>query len=310
MTTYKFSQEDIEKIRFRFPIEAYNEANNDSTNASAYYVRQAFERAFKKVTGRTFHMQQAPAAKDYGPGLIKAGFRVIKIKNYSELKVGDVVLYLETKRSHWGHISVWNGEIWVSDYRQESIHPDSSFENATPTFYRYHGDSNSATTGNLVIFNILNFLKFLNLFEDIEDYGVTTYKVNQEEIEKIRLLHASEAYNGANYKSIDACAYYVRQAFERAFKKVTGRTFHMQQAPAAADYEPGLLKAGFRIINIDKGSKFKVGDVVIYQVTSTSPWGHIAVWTGEIWVSDYRQRSIHPDSSYINAIPRFYRYHG
>ena len=139
---------------------------------------------------------------------------------------------------------------------------------------------------------------------------MTTYKFSQEDIEKIRFRFPIEAYNEANNDSTNASAYYVRQAFERAFKKVTGRTFHMQQAPAAADYEPGLLKADFRIINIDKGSKFKVGDVVIYQVTSTSPWGHIAVWTGEIWVSDYRQRSIHPDSSYINAIPRFYRYHG
>jgi hypothetical protein len=144
----------------------------------------------------------------------------------------------------------------------------------------------------------------------LEDYGVPTYKVNNEEIKKIRLLHASEAYNGAHYKSIDACAYYVRQAFERAFKKVTGRTFHMQQAPAAADYGPGLLKAGFRVIDIRNDSELQVGDVVLYQITRTSPWGHIAVWTGEIWVSDYRQRSIHPDSSYYKAIPTFYRYYG
>ncbi len=144
----------------------------------------------------------------------------------------------------------------------------------------------------------------------MEDYGVPTYKVNKEEVKKIRLLHASEAYNGAHYKSIDACAYYVRQAFERAFKKVTGKTFHMQQAPAAADYGPGLLKAGFRVIDLKNDSELQVGDVVLYQVTRTSPWGHIAVWTGEIWVSDYRQRSIHPDSSYRTAIPTFYRYYG
>ena len=84
----------------------------------------------------------------------------------------------------------------------------------------------------------------------------------------------------------------------------------MQQAPAAKDYGPGLLKAGFRLIDIKSDSQLRVGDVVVFQVTRTSPWGHIAVWTGEIWVSDYRQKSIHPDSSYKNAIPTFYRYYG
>ena len=64
------------------------------------------------------------------------------------------------------------------------------------------------------------------------------------------------------------------------------------------------------MIDIKTDSAFQVGDIVLYQVTRTSLCGHIAVWTGEIWVSDYRQRSIHPDSSYRTATPTFYRYFG
>ena len=84
----------------------------------------------------------------------------------------------------------------------------------------------------------------------------------------------------------------------------------MQQAPAAKDYGPGLLKAGFRVIEISKESEIIKGDVVVYPMTRTSPWGHIQVWTGEIWVSDYRQRSKYPDSTYYNLTPTYYRYYG
>ena len=110
--------------------------------------------------------------------------------------------------------------------------------------------------------------------------------------------------------SINLCARYVRLAFERAFKKVTNRKFHMQQASAAKDYEPGLLKAGFKIVNIENETQIEKGDVIIYQVTKTSPWGHIQVWTGNQWVSDYRQDSKYPDNTYYNLVPVYYRYFG
>ena len=84
----------------------------------------------------------------------------------------------------------------------------------------------------------------------------------------------------------------------------------MQQAPAAKDYEPGLLKAGFRIIDINNDSELKKGDVIIYDLTRTSPWGHIQVWTGRQWVSDYRQSSKYPDRTYYNLKPTYYRYYG
>ncbi len=149
------------------------------------------------------------------------------------------------------------------------------------------------------------------LYSFIEDYNVTTYKVNTEQVKLIRETFADEAYRGAFYMSIDLCARYVRLAFERAFKKVTNRTFHMQQAPAAVNYGPGLLKAGFRVVDdIMDDSQIQIGDVVIYSITKTSPWGHIQVWNGKQWVSDYRQSSKYPDKTYFNLVPTYYRYFG
>ena len=155
---------------------------------------------------------------------------------------------------------------------------------------------------------MFKFISLINLSKS--DYGIPTYKVNEDEVKRIRLTFADEAYRGAFCFSINLCARYVRLAFERAFKKVTNHKFDMQQAPAAKDYAPGLLKAGFKIVDISNDSEIEKGDVIIYQVTKTSPYGHIQVWTGYIWVSDYRQDSKFPDSTYYNLIPVYYRYYG
>jgi hypothetical protein len=148
-------------------------------------------------------------------------------------------------------------------------------------------------------------------FEEFEeDYGVSKYKVNEIEVKHIRELFADETYDGAYYKSINRCARYVRLGFERAFKKITKRPFNMQQARFASIYGPGLIMAGFQIIDISDDSKIQKGDVVIFGVTDTSPFGHIAVWNGSIWISDYRQDSKFPDETYYELVPTYYRYFG
>ena len=143
-----------------------------------------------------------------------------------------------------------------------------------------------------------------------EDYGVSKYKVNKEEIAEIRLLFAFEAYDGAYHKSINRCARYVRLAFERAFKKLTKRAFNMQQARYASIYGPCLILAGFQVVEIKDNLEIQIGDIVIFQETSTSPFGHIAVWNGNMWISDYRQDSIFPDETYLALVPTYYRYFG
>jgi hypothetical protein len=150
-------------------------------------------------------------------------------------------------------------------------------------------------------------------FDDIfgdEDYGVSKYKVNKEEVEKIRTEFAFEAYDGAYHKSINRCARYVRLAFERAFKKVTKRIFNMKQARYASVYGPSLILAGFQVVQIKDNLEIQIGDIVIFQETPTSPFGHIAVWNGKMWISDYRQDSIFPDETFLVLVPTYYRYFG
>jgi hypothetical protein len=84
-------------------------------------------------------MKQARYASVYGPSLILAGFQVVEIRDNLEIQIGDIVIFQETPTSPFGHIAVWNGKMWISDYRQESIFPDETYLVLVPTYYRYFG---------------------------------------------------------------------------------------------------------------------------------------------------------------------------
>ncbi|HKS71707.1 MAG TPA: RHS repeat-associated core domain-containing protein, partial [Terriglobales bacterium] len=58
-------------------------------------------------------------AKDYGPFLQKLGFLPVSPENYSSQK-GDVIVF-QPGPSPAGHVEVWDGATWVSDFMQ---HPN------------------------------------------------------------------------------------------------------------------------------------------------------------------------------------------
>ena len=41
--------------------------------------------------------------------------------------IGDISVLPQNEKSHFGHIAVWNGKLWVSDFRQNSIYPGSAY---------------------------------------------------------------------------------------------------------------------------------------------------------------------------------------
>ena len=55
-----------------------------------------------------------------------------------------------------------------------------------------------------------------------------------------------------------------------------------------------MTQAGFTKISNDMQPQ--VGDVVVYNRTSNRPHGHIQIFDGRDWVSDFRQNSISPYS--------------
>ncbi len=107
----------------------------------------------------------------------------------------------------------------------------------------------------------------------------------------------------AQPKSTFWCAKYVREA-------IGAGGLQLEPMAEARLYGPSLKKAGFAETSTS-APPFKTGDVVVIQSTSTVAPGHMAMFNGTIWVSDYRQTgSIYPGGTFDREKPRFvvYRY--
>ena len=103
----------------------------------------------------------------------------------------------------------------------------------------------------------------------------------------------------AEPRSIGYCAKYVRQAMEAGGMSTAGRP------GSAKGYISYLPSKGFTEIST---SSYLPGDIVVFDQVPGHQHGHIAMWNGSQWVSDFKQRSIIVASGYANATPRIYRW--
>ncbi|OPH39108.1 CHAP domain-containing protein [Moraxella equi] len=95
------------------------------------------------------------------------------------------------------------------------------------------------------------------------------------------------AARAAHGKSVGRCAMYVRKALQSA-----GYSFTPQ--PSAYQYANGTLaSAGFTRISNDNYVP-QIGDVAVFNRTSKNPHGHIQIYDGSQWVSDFRQPNFTP----------------
>ena len=97
-------------------------------------------------------------------------------------------------------------------------------------------------------------------------------------------------HNNALSRSTHQCARYVRHALEAAGVSTSDRP----STGDAGDYGPYLLRHGAQAVNVDKEYVPKPGDTAVFAKTDQHPNGHIEVFDGEAWVSDFRQRSFSP----------------
>lgn len=121
------------------------------------------------------------------------------------------------------------------------------------------------------------------------------------------VIAARHARKHARGESIGLCATYVRKALQVAGYKFT------PQASAYMYVSNGqMVNMGFTQIN--GGSQWQVGDVIVMdKLLPKRPHGHIAIWDGRNWVSDFVQQSFTPysthrppyqlfrDSNYLNG---------
>jgi hypothetical protein len=89
-------------------------------------------------------MYSVGLAKDFGGVLMDAGFALIAFGNVANgfsPRTGDVML-LDTypgQRYGAGHMMMFNGAIWVSDYRQTAMHTGDGFLGYNVAFTVYRG---------------------------------------------------------------------------------------------------------------------------------------------------------------------------
>lgn len=63
----------------------------------------------------------------YEKTLPQMGFKEISSEGYKPIK-GDICVLPQNKISHFGHIAIYNGEKWVSDFKHKSPYPNSTYE--------------------------------------------------------------------------------------------------------------------------------------------------------------------------------------
>ncbi len=99
-------------------------------------------------------------------------------------------------------------------------------------------------------------------------------------------------------KSLSKCAKYVRIAIEAGGLSTEGRPV------SAKNYDKFLPKLGFTEISTVNYSPIK-GDIAVIQSINGHPHGHICMYNGTQWVSDFKQRDMWPGSAYRKTPPRY-----
>lgn len=112
-------------------------------------------------------------------------------------------------------------------------------------------------------------------------------------------------YLKKNYqpKSIHSCAKYVRLALEAGGGNTKG------YPNMAKLYKPTLEQIGYKKLEYSP-KDFQIGDIVVFQPPYPEQmYGHIQMWDGLNWGSDFRQNNFYPSSQYrTNPMYEIFRY--
>lgn len=105
-------------------------AEPQATFKCAKYVRQGLEAG-------GFSTEDRPVlAKDYGPFLIKLGATTVSQDNYIPQK-GDLVVFEGAGDHPAGHLQMYDGTQWVSDFKQQNYNPFYGNDDTKSVVYRF-----------------------------------------------------------------------------------------------------------------------------------------------------------------------------
>lgn len=112
------------------------------------------------------------------------------------------------------------------------------------------------------------------------------HPIDKDAITSYADQHANVDKNGKP-QSLGKCAAYCRRAFEAGGVDTNGHPID------AKDWGPTLLKNGATVISPD-GYTPQKADVAVFAGSDAHPHGHITIYDGKQWVSDFKQRNMSP----------------
>lgn len=141
---YKYDHEQAVKY-------AVSNACAHSRTMCAWYVMRALHH------GGCYPCGIYPAYA-YNKILGKAGFMEISPDN---LQKGDICVLSQNSRSQFGHIAIYDGRNWISDFRQKDIFPNSAYRQESKV--QYFRQSDGWHTANIWVspFDLYEYVKVL-----------------------------------------------------------------------------------------------------------------------------------------------------
>ena len=101
-------------------------ALNNSSNCCAWYVMRGLH------SGNCYI--PILAASDYRYILPLYGFKEIKTKEFIK---GDIVVFQRNPKHIYGHIAMYDGNKWISDYVQKGIIVNKDYKNSNYFIFRH-----------------------------------------------------------------------------------------------------------------------------------------------------------------------------
>lgn len=112
-------------------------AQSQSQHECARYVRRAIQ------AGGCPTYIHPTSAKDYDTFLPKLGFEEVSITDYHPAK-GDIIVIkppLNVKGHEYGHIAMYNGQKWISDFKQRDMYGGSIYREKGTAYHLFRRPS-------------------------------------------------------------------------------------------------------------------------------------------------------------------------
>jgi hypothetical protein len=117
--------------------------NHLNKHAQAHSLGRCAEYVRKAIQSGGVTLNHHISAKDYGSSLSLAGFQMV-VRSHATAhyhhRVGDVAIIQPILNHPHGHMAMFDGIHWISDFVQyHGVYPGHSYRAATPPYaiYRY-----------------------------------------------------------------------------------------------------------------------------------------------------------------------------